>query len=233
MKRFPKVLILRGLILCVAACAASFAQVAADANAGYKTAEGRANVAKVLNDPARAERQKPRDIVDALDLKPGASVADVGTGTGFMLPYLSHAVGDTGHVFGEDIQSDFLDKAKMKVWLDRLKNIQFLLGTDHDPNLPADTLEGVLVLDVYHHFDYPEAMLEHIHDSLLSDGKLVIVEYFKRPGAMNNPDPNFAVRHIRLDEDGLIQEVEANGFRLVSTRDLVPKSQYIAVFKKK
>lgn len=211
----------------------AFAQVATQANEGYKTAEGRANVAKTLNDPAREERQKPRDIVDALDLKPGSTVADVGTGTGFMLPYLSHAVGDTGHVIGEDIQSDFLDKAKMKAQFSRLNNVQFILGTDRDPKLPADTLEGVLVLDVYHHFDYPEAMLEHIRDSLLSDGKLVIVEYFKRPGAMNNADPDFALRHIRLDQDDLIQEVEANGFRLVSKRDLVPKSQYMAVFEKK
>ncbi len=97
-------------------------------------------------------------------------------------------------MIGEDIQSDFLDKAKMKAQLSRLNNVQFVLGTDRDPKLPADTLEGVLVLDVYHHFDYPEAMLEHIHDSLLSDGKLVIVEYFKRPGAMPGSDPDRAVR---------------------------------------
>ena len=89
------------------------------------------------------------------------------------------------------------------------------------------------MLDVYHHFDYPQAMLEHIRDSLLSDGKLVIVEYFKRPGAMPGSDPDRAVQHIRLDQDDLIQEVEASGFRLVSKRDLVPKSQYIAVFEKK
>jgi ubiquinone/menaquinone biosynthesis C-methylase UbiE len=171
--------------------------------------------------------------VDALDLKPGASVADVGTGIGFMLPYLSHAVGDTGHVIGEDIQNDFLDKAKLKVQLSRLSNVQLVLGTDRDPKLPADSLEAVLVLDVYHHFDYPEAMLEHIHDSLLSDGKLVIVEYFKRPGAMPGGDPDRAVEHIRLDQDDLIQEVEMNGYRLVSKHDLVPKSQYIAIFEKK
>jgi ubiquinone/menaquinone biosynthesis C-methylase UbiE len=209
------------------------AQVATTANEGYKTHEGRENVAKGLSDPARSERQRPRDIVDALDLKPGGTVADVGTGVGFMLPYLSHAVGDTGHVIGEDIQNDFLDKAKTKAQLSHLNNIQFVLGTDRDPNLPADTLEAVLVLDVYHHFDYPEAMLEHIHDSLLSDGKLVIVEYFKRPGAMPGADPDRAVQHIRLDQDDLIKEVEANGFRLISKRDLVPKSQYIAVFAKK
>src|ERR1700722_20491602 len=115
------------------------AQVATTANEGYKTHEGRENVAKGLGDPARSERQRPRDIVDAMDLKPGATVADVGTGVGFMLPYLSHAVGDTGKVVAEDIQNDFLDKAKFKAQLSRLSNVQFVLGTDRDPKLPADT----------------------------------------------------------------------------------------------
>jgi predicted methyltransferase len=218
--------------LCII-CAAAFAQVAEKANEGYKTHEGRENVARGLSDPTRDERQRPRDIIEAMDLKPGGTVADVGTGIGFMLPYFSHAVGDTGHVIGEDIQSDFLDKAKMKAQLSHLNNVQFVLGTDRDPKLPADSLEGVLVLDVYHHFDYPEAMLGHIRDSLLSDGKLVIVEYFKRPGAMPGGDPNRAVEHIRLDQDDVIKEVETNGFRLVSKRDLVPKSQYLAIFVRK
>jgi SAM-dependent methyltransferase len=213
--------------------AAVFAQVATQANENYKTHEGREGIAKGLGDPARSERQRPRDIIDALDLKPGAAVADVGTGIGFMLPYLSHAVGDTGHVYGEDIQNDFLDKAKVKAQLSHLNNVQFVLGSDRDPKLPADTLEAVLVLDVYHHFDYPEAMLEHMRDSLVSDGKLVIVEYFKRRGAMPGGDPDRALQHIRLDQDDLIKEVEDHGFRLVSKHDLVPKSQYITVFVKK
>src|ERR1700733_2880418 len=202
MKNFVCFIFVSGL-----ACGAAIAQVADKANEGYKTHEGRESVAKGLGDPAREDRQKPRDIVDVMDLKPGGTVADVGTGVGFMLPYLSHAVGDTGHVIGEDIQDDFLDKAKLKVQLSRLSNVQLVLGNEHDPKLPADTLEAALVLDVYHHFDYPEAMLERIHDSLLSDGKLVIVEYFKRPGAMPGTDANRAVVHIRLDRDDVIQEV--------------------------
>jgi len=151
-----------------------------------------------------------------------------------MLPYLSMAVGDKGHVIGEDIQTEFLDRAKSYVQLHELKNVQFVLGTDRDPKLPAGTLSAALILDVYHHFDYPEAMLSHIRDSLLSDGKLIIVEYYKRPGAMpGGGDPNRPVQHIRLDQDDMIKEVEANGFRLVSKAELVPKSQHIEVFMKK
>lgn len=212
-------------------CAAAFPQVAEKANEGYKTKEGRASVAKGLASPDRDQRQKPREIVEAMGLKTGDSVADVGTGVGFMLPYLSHVVGDTGQVYGEDIQTDFLDQAKTKTQLQHLSNVKFVLGTDRDPKLPADTLAGALILDVYHHFDYPEVMLGHIRDSLLSDGKLVIVEYFKRRGAMGGTDR--ALEHIRLDQDDLIKEVEANGFRVVSKRDLVPASQYIAIFQKK
>jgi ubiquinone/menaquinone biosynthesis C-methylase UbiE len=213
--------------------AAAFAQVAEKANDGYKTKESRERVARALADPKRDELQHPRDIVEAMGLRPGGVVADVGTGVGFMIPYLSHAVGDTGQVIAEDIQNDFLDKARMKAQLGHLTNVKFVVGTDMDPKLPADTLQGVLVLDAYHHFDYPEAMLSQIRDSLLSDGKLVIVEYFKRPGAIPGVDPNRAVEHIRLDQDEMIREVEENGFRLVSKRDLVPKSQHIDVFVKK
>ncbi len=224
---------MRKLVCLLAFCAAAFPQVAEQANAGYKTKEGREGVARNLADPKRNDLQRPRDIVDAMDLKPGGVVADVGTGVGFMLPYLSHAVGDSGQVIAEDIQNDFLDKAKTKVQLARLTNVKFVLGTDMDPNLPANTLEGVLILDVYHHFDYPEVMLSHIRDSLLSDGKLAIVEYYKRPGASPGGDPNRAVEHIRLDQADMIHEVEENGFRLISKGELVPKSQHIDIFVKK
>jgi ubiquinone/menaquinone biosynthesis C-methylase UbiE len=214
-------------------CAAAFPQVAEKANEGYKTKEGRASVAKNQIDPLREQRQRPRDIVDQMGLQPGQSAADVGTGPGFMLPYFSHAVGDKGTVYAEDIQQEFLDQAKTRMNTLSVKNVKFVLGNDRDPNLPANTLSGVLILDAYHHFDYPEAMLGHIRDSLVSDGKLVIVEYYKRRGAMPNGDPDRAIEHIRLDEDDLIREVEANGFKAFDKHELVPKSQYIVTFMKK
>jgi ubiquinone/menaquinone biosynthesis C-methylase UbiE len=210
-------------------CGVAFAQVAEKANEGYKTKEGRESVARSLADPNRDVTQKPREILDALALQPGNVVADVGTGVGFMLSYLSHVVGVKGQVIAEDIATDFLDKAKERAQFQTLTNVKFLLGTEYDPKLPADTVDAVLVLDTYHHFDYPEAMLGHIRDSLLSDGRLVIVDYYKRPDAMPG---GRALEHIRLDEDDVIKEVEANGFKLSSKRELIPKTQYVAVFVK-
>lgn len=225
MKRFAFL-----LFCAVAFPAVVLPQVAEKANEGYKTKEGRENVARGLADPNRDVTQKPRDIVDALGLKPGNVVADVGTGVGFMLPFLSHAVGEKGQVIAEDIATDFLDKAKGRAQVLGFTNVKFVLGTEHDPKLPADTVEAVLVLDTYHHFDYPEAMLGHIRDSLLSDGRLVIVDYYKRPDAMPG---GRAMEHIRLDEDDVISEVEANGFRVASKKELIPKTQYLVVFVKK
>src|SRR3982074_2397660 len=88
------------------------AQVASEANRRYQTPEGRAAIATTLNDPHRDDRQKPKDLVEALGLKPGMSVADIGTGTGYMLPFLHDAVGAKGHVYGEDIFDDFLRQAR-------------------------------------------------------------------------------------------------------------------------
>ena len=206
------------------------AQVAQDANARYLTADGRQAVAATLGAPDRDERQKPRDLVQGMGLQKGMAVADVGTGIGYMLPFLSRSVGPSGQVFAEDIFDDFLSAARQVANNQNLANITFVKGKDRDPMLPENALDRVLVLDAYHHFDYPEAMLAAIHKSLKPDGKLVIVEYYKRPGAMPN---NQAVTHIRLDMPDLIKEVEANHFKLVSEREQIKDSQYMLILEKK
>jgi predicted methyltransferase len=215
------------LISCGAACA----QVATKANEAYKSPEGRAGLAKTLADPARDARQKPKELVASMEIAPGMTVVDLGTGVGYMLPFLSAAVGPGGKVIGEDIQTDFLDKAKAKARNEKLGNVVFQLGTDTDPKLPENAVDRILVLDVYHHFDYPEKMLAHIAAALKPDGRLAIVDYYKRRGAMGEGDR--ALEHIRLDEDDVIKEIEANGFHLLSQHERIPKSQYMAVFGKK
>jgi ubiquinone/menaquinone biosynthesis C-methylase UbiE len=206
------------------------AQVASQANARYQTSEGRKAVAAGLEAPDREQRQKPQDLVRAMGLRPGMTVADVGTGVGYMLPFLSRTVGAVGQVIAEDIFDDYLAAAKIRATNQQLTNVTFVKGTDRDPSLPESAVDEVLVLDAYHHFDYPQAMLAGVHKALKPNGKLVIVEYYKTPAAVPNGD---AVNHIRLNKPDVIREIEANHFRLVSEREQIQDSQYMLILEKK
>ncbi len=205
------------------------AQVATDANAGYKTPEGRKSVAQGLADPARDQTIRPAQLTAEMGLKPGMSVADVGTGVGFMLPYLSKRVGESGHVIAEDITDDFLGMARQRAEKQNLPNVTFVKGTETDPNLPEGKLDEVLVLDTYHHFDYPEKMLAAIHRSLKPEGRLVIVEYYKREKAMPN---GRALTHIRLDMPDVIKEIEANHFHLIEEKERIRDVQYMLILER-
>ena len=211
-------------------CCSLSAQVAEKANEGYKTPEGRANVGSTLGAPDRDARQKPKDLVAAMGLKPGMTVADVGTGVGYMLPFLSDAVGSNGHVTAEDIFPDFLEKARQRATSQKLSNVAFILGTPDDPKLPANTFDAILMLDVYHHVDFPAKVLASLREALKPDGRLVIVEYHKNEESMPN---GRALTHIRLAESDAEREIESNGFRLLSHHDHVPKVQWMGIFAKK
>jgi ubiquinone/menaquinone biosynthesis C-methylase UbiE len=203
--------------------ATAFPQAAADANKAYKTKEGRDGVAKTLDNPNRDKTQKPEEIVAAMHIQPGMTVCDIGTGTGYMLPFLSKAVGATGKVFGEDIAPDFLDRARAKVASDKLSNVELVLGNETDPKLPAHAVNIALVLDVYHHFDYPDKMLANIASALKPGGHLVIVDFYKK----DRPD------HIRIERDDVAKEISSNGFHLLTTTERTGNNQYMLIFEKR
>ncbi len=222
---------MKTLILMMVFAAAALPQVAEKANSGYKTAEQRANMAKTLGDPHRDAQQRPAELVAGFGLKPGMTVADVGTGVGYLLPHLSRAVGAGGKVIGEDIFPDFLEKARAKAQEDKLANVTFVNGDIKDPKLPAGAVDFAVILDAYHHFDYPQDMLANLARSLKPKGRIAIVEFHRKEGAMGRGA--WALEHLRLDQAGVIQEVEANGFRLVSVKDHIPDGQYVAIFQKR
>lgn len=205
------------------------AQVAQQANSGYQSEAGRQAVARTLADPNREQTQKPAELIQAIGLQPGMTVADVGTGIGYMLPYLSRRVGTTGRVLAEDIFGDFLAAARDLAAKQNLKNVTFIKGSETDPKLPDGQVDMALALDVYHHFDFPEKMLAALHKALKPNGKLVIVEYYKRETAMAN---GRALTHIRLDMPDVIKEIEANHFHLLMEKEHVKNVQYLLVLEK-
>ena len=216
-------------IVILSLAAALAAQVAQQANSTYQTPEGRKNVAQGLVGPSREGTEKPDDLIDSMGVKPGMTVADIGTGPGFMIPYLSKRVGPSGHVVAEDIFDDFLAGAKQNAATHGVTNATFVKGTDSDPNLPEGKIDMELVLDAYHHFDYPDKMLAGLRRGLKPDGRLVIVEYYKREGAMAN---GRALTHIRLDMPDVIKEVESNHFHLVMEKEHIKNVQYMLVLEK-
>jgi ubiquinone/menaquinone biosynthesis C-methylase UbiE len=208
--------------------AVASAQVAREANRDYETSEGRAKIVERLEAPVRLANLRPAELVSRLNIMPGSTVVDLGTGTGNLLPDLSRAVGTKGRVIAEDIQQDFLDRARSRAA--GLRNIDFVLGSEIDPKLPSRAADLVIVLDAYHHFDYPDKMLAAIRRSLRPGGRLAIVEYHRKRGAME-VDPDFALTHIRAGAEQVVKEVEAAGYKSLWLRDHAPDKQYIAMFQ--
>lgn len=203
------------------------AQVADKANERYRRPEGRASMLGNLGAPDRANRIKAEAIVEALSIKPGQSVADIGTGGGALLPLLSKAAGPQGKVFAQDIYDDFLAAAQKKARQENLGNVEFVRGTDRNAMLKPKSVDLAVTVDAYHHFDYPGEVLASLKAAMKPGGRFAIVDYYKRPGAMTGVD---AVEHIRLDLPDVIKEVTGFGWKLVDERVHVPNSQYIVVF---
>jgi len=214
------------LVACVFA-GSLFGQVADKANERYKTPEGRAGMLNNLGAADRADRLQASRIVEALQIKQGQSVADLGTGGGAMLPLFSQTVGAQGLVYAEDIFDDFLVAAKKKTEQAGLSNVRFVKGSEKSVNLPAKSVDLAVTIDAYHHFDYPADVLASVKAALKPGGRFAIVDYYRRPGAMGATN---ALEHIRIDMPDVIKEVTGFGWKLLEQKEHVPNSQYILVF---
>lgn len=205
------------------------AQVAEKANERYRSPESRGRIADSMMSAERHETQRPEQIVAWMKLKPGMVVADVGTGPGYMLPYLAAAVGPSGRTIAQDIFPDMLERAKTTAEGRKLSNVEFVLGTERDARLPEGQVDLVLVLDAYHHFNYPSETLASLRRGLKPSGRLVVVDYHKSERAMRG----IGAEHVRLSADDAVREIEANGFRLVERHENAAAVQWVGIFARR
>jgi ubiquinone/menaquinone biosynthesis C-methylase UbiE len=173
----------------------------------------------------RVREEEPDLALDALQIPAGATVADVGAGSGFMTTRLATRVGPTGRVYANDLQPEMLALLRERLTRERLRNVELVLGDVDNPNLPDGGLDLVIMVDVYHEFSEPQKMLRHLRQALRPGGRLVLLEYRKE-------DPFVPIRleHKMTVAEAKL-EVEAEGFRLTKVDPVLPR-QHILIFTK-
>jgi ubiquinone/menaquinone biosynthesis C-methylase UbiE len=174
----------------------------------------------------RAERDQEEDpdrAVDVLKLQKGATVADIGAGSGYVTEKLAKKVGPTGRVYATDIQQGMIDLINKRIAKRKLTNVTPVLSTQDNPGLPIEGIDLVIMVDVYHELSQPQLMLRQIKASLKPGGRLVIVEYRKEdPSIPIRPEHKMSVAEAKL-------EVEAEGFKLTQTNEDLPR-QHVLIF---
>jgi predicted methyltransferase len=161
-------------------------------------------VPRTHNEAPREQWQKIDEIFAAMQVKPGAVVADIGAGNGFFTTRLAAAVGQTGRVLAVDIGPDALRRLRARVSADGLTNVEVIEGAVDDPKLPAATLDAALIVNAYHEMTEHQAMLAHIRKALKPGGRLVIVEpigHARREAARDQQTRNheIAIDFVRDD----------------------------------
>lgn len=151
-----------------------------------------------------------------LGVRIGHTVCDMGCGNGFHSLPIAKMVGKKGLVIGVDVQPEMLSFLRTRMEKQGIENVVPILGSYHNPHLPPDTNDIVLMVDVYHEFSHPEQMLDSIRKSLKPKGLVVLVEY-------REEDPDVPIKPLhKMSKAQINKEMTANGFQLVKEYDLLP-----------
>jgi precorrin-6B methylase 2 len=178
-----------------------------------------------LDRPEREKEEHTSKMIEALKLQPGDAVADVGAGSGRITFPMCEKVGAKGKVYAVDIQKELLDLIRERAKTKKITNIEIVQGTEKDPKLPANSIDLILMVDVYHEFAYPFEMTETMVKALKPGGRLVFVEF-------RLEDPKVPIKLVhKMSQAQVKKEMEPHPLKWDQTIDVLPW-QHIIVFKK-
>jgi ubiquinone/menaquinone biosynthesis C-methylase UbiE len=168
------------------------------------------------------ERQPPVQIMNAIGLKQGMIVGEVGAGTGRMTVWLADRVGDSGKVYANDIERSALDHLKRRCRRDGFRNVEIVVGKMENPGFPASSLDMAFMINVYHHLADPVPILRNLVPSLKPDGILAIVEC--------DPDKvDWGEEHGCSGKQNMIEHLKEAGFQVIRIETFLEEdSIYIA-----
>lgn len=178
-----------------------------------------------LERPEREKEERPSQLHPKLGLKPGDVVADIGAGSGYHTFRMAEIVGPKGKVFAVDVQPQMLDLIRRRMKKDRVDNVVPVQGTVLDPKLEENSIDLMLLVDVYHEFAWPYEMTEKLVEALKPGGRMVFVEF-------RLEDPNVPIRRLHcMTERQVLKEMEPFPLRHEKTLGHLPW-QHVIVFRK-
>ncbi len=181
--------------------------------------------AKWLDRSERGRQEQTTRMLASLKIRPGDVVADIGAGSGYHTIRLARLVGPKGRVKAVDVQQEMLDLIRKRQKRQRLSNIDLVLGKADDPKLPAGSLDLALMVDVYHEFEWPFEMMQHIARALKPGGRVAFVEF-------KLEDPSIPVKTVhKMSEAQVLKEMQPFGLIHVETVRTLPW-QHLIIFKK-
>ncbi len=153
---------------------------------------------------------------EKLELKPGMMVCDMGCGNGYHTFPMAKAVAPDGKVYGVEIQEPYLKMLDENAKKEGVTNFIPVLGLTYDPKLPENTLDLILMVDVYHEFDHPSEMLKAMRKALKPGGALVFIEF-------RSEDESVPIKpEHKMSKVQLTKELTSNGFKLAKEFDGLP-----------
>jgi ubiquinone/menaquinone biosynthesis C-methylase UbiE len=174
----------------------------------------------------REDEEAPSKALDALELKPGMVVADIGAGSGYYSSRIARRVGPAGRVYATDIQPGMIEILERRIKNEGLTNVTAVLGGMDDPRLPAGEIDLAIMVDVYHELQQPQLFLQRLKPAFKPNGRLVLLEFRKE-------DPKVPILEVhKMSVAEVKQELEAEGFVLDRVIDVLPW-QHIIVMRVK
>jgi ubiquinone/menaquinone biosynthesis C-methylase UbiE len=224
MNRRP--LLLLALSLLALSAGAQERSVAPGINAPYADPDWQTWVGVFERDGREVYDHRHR-IIEALELRPGMAVADVGAGTGLFTRLMAREVGPEGRVYAVDIAEEFVANTLRTAREAGLDNVVGVVNRPRDVALPPASVDLVFIADTYHHFEYPEDTMASIHRALRPDGRVVVIDFRRIPG-LSSP---WVLGHVRAGREVFTREIEASGFALEEQLDFMP-GQYFLRFRR-
>ena len=177
-----------------------------------------------LERPQREKEERISRLLGNMDIRFNDHIADIGAGSGYHTFKMAQKAAK-GLIYAVDIQDEMLSVLRQKKKEQKLNNVEVIKGSEKSINIQSNTLDKVLIVDVYHEMNFPLEMMQSIYKALKEDGQLFLIEY-------RGEDPNVPIKELhKMTESQAVRELKAVGFVLKENIDNLPW-QHCMVFIK-